>query len=174
MLAQLITAVHTNWADAQQGEVAGTAAAAAIHTGDDSDAKQLLKLVVGKLRVLEHYIKNQKGGASALKAAAATRGGINGYRPGNHGERGWQAAESDDEEKTRVLALCHVYQQAAGDGSEAFAQVCEIHGAPEVLRAGGSATGIDMSAYGVGGAQKQDGQEEVLGELWGLANGCPP
>ncbi|KAK3272676.1 hypothetical protein CYMTET_19041 [Cymbomonas tetramitiformis] len=116
MLAQLVTTVYKNWADAQQGEVVGTAAAAAIPTGDDSEAKQLLKVVVDKLRVLEYFIKNQKGGS-------------------------W-------------------------DGPEAFSQVCEVHGAPEVLRAGGSTAGVDLSMYSfaVGGAQANE-QKEVLGEL---------
>ncbi|KAK3270120.1 hypothetical protein CYMTET_21460 [Cymbomonas tetramitiformis] len=68
------------------GGAVGTAAAATIPTGDDSEAKQLLKVVVDKLRILEHFIKNQKGGAPALKAAAAPHGGLNGYRPGmDHG-----------------------------------------------------------------------------------------
>ncbi|KAK3250677.1 hypothetical protein CYMTET_39952 [Cymbomonas tetramitiformis] len=57
MLAQLVTTVYISWAEAQQGEVVGTPAAAAIPTGDDSEAKQLLKIVVDKLRVLEHYGK---------------------------------------------------------------------------------------------------------------------
>ncbi|KAK3286971.1 hypothetical protein CYMTET_5500 [Cymbomonas tetramitiformis] len=84
MLAQLVRhhRLRTNWANAQQGEVVGTAAAAAIPAGDDSGAKQLLKVVVDKLRVLEHLIKNQKGSTPALKAATAARKGLNGYRPG--------------------------------------------------------------------------------------------
>ncbi|KAK3274780.1 hypothetical protein CYMTET_17055 [Cymbomonas tetramitiformis] len=41
----------------------GEAAAAAILISDDCEAKQLLKVVVDELWVLEHYIRSQKGGA---------------------------------------------------------------------------------------------------------------
>ncbi|KAK3249986.1 hypothetical protein CYMTET_40613 [Cymbomonas tetramitiformis] len=143
--------------------VVGTAAAAAIPTGDDSEAKQLLKVVVDKLRVLEQFIKNQKGGTSALKAATggrdcrtcakADRGVLyNGYkdcplgggRPGAH-TFCCPTAEHGEEEMRALVALCHVYQQAAGDGPEAFSQ-----------------RGVDLSMYGfaVGGAQDQKEQEE--------------
>ncbi|KAK3275000.1 hypothetical protein CYMTET_16851 [Cymbomonas tetramitiformis] len=86
-------------------EVVGTATAAAIPTGDDSEAKQLLKIVVDKLRVLEHFIKNQKGGTSALKAATATRGGLNGYHPGL--ERGGSKQAAFDPDARRAVPRCY-------------------------------------------------------------------
>ncbi|KAK3247265.1 hypothetical protein CYMTET_43235 [Cymbomonas tetramitiformis] len=204
MLAQLVTIVYTNWAEAQQGEVVGTAAAAAIPTGDDSEAKQLLKAVVDKLRVLEHFIKNQKGGTTALKAVTAARGGLSGYRPGLEKGSGKQVAFDPD--VRRAVPRCyrcakadrgvlyHAYKDCPLGGGRAGAhafccpaaehdenemhalalchvKVCEVHGAPEVLRAGGSTAGADLSMYGfaVGGAQGQKEQEEVLGELGGIS-----
>ncbi|KAK3270698.1 hypothetical protein CYMTET_20919 [Cymbomonas tetramitiformis] len=188
MLAQLVTTIYTNWADAPHGEVVGTAAAiaaigtaAAIPTGDNSEAKQLLKIVVDELRVLEHFIKNQKCGG--LRPGCAASGaallqvrqgwqarGYNAYkncplggdRPGAHAFC-CPTAENDEDEM-RALALCHVYQQAAGDGGpEAFSQVCDVHifsfcFSPEVGAAGGSTVGVDLSRHGfaVGSAQAKE------------------
>eukprot|EP00854_Cymbomonas_tetramitiformis_P034237 gene34237-biopygen21961 len=128
-----------------------------IPTIDDSEAKQLLKVVVDKLRVLEHFIKKIPEG----RCAKVDKGVLchaykdcprGGGRPGAHAF--CCPAAKHDEEDMRALALCHVYQQAAGDGPVAFSQVCEVHGAPEVLRAGGSTADVDLSMYGfaVGGA----------------------
>ncbi|KAK3278429.1 hypothetical protein CYMTET_13633 [Cymbomonas tetramitiformis] len=136
-----------------------------IPTIDDSEAKQLLKVVVDKLRVLEHFIKKIPEG----RCAKVDKGVLchaykdcprGGGRPGAHAF--CCPAAKHDEEDMRALALCHVYQQAAGDGPVAFSQVCEVHGAPEVLRAGGSTADVDLSMYGfaVGGAQDQLEQEE--------------
>ncbi|KAK3279061.1 hypothetical protein CYMTET_13035 [Cymbomonas tetramitiformis] len=155
MLALLRTTVYTNWAAAQQGEVIGTAAAAAIPTSEDSEAKQLLNKQDRdrhEIRVLEHYIKNQKGVALALKAAAAPRGGLNGYQAGMRRK---------------------VYQQAVGDGPDAFSEVCEVYGAPTGFHAGVSVERIDLSAHGfaVGGAQKQEEQNGLLDELGVSASG---
>ncbi|KAK3239585.1 hypothetical protein CYMTET_50500, partial [Cymbomonas tetramitiformis] len=69
---------------------------------------------------------------------------LGGGRPGAHAFY-CPTAESDEDE-IRALALCHVFQHAAGDGPEAFSQVYDVHGAPE--------------------AKEQD---EVLGELEGIS-----
>ncbi|KAK3237801.1 hypothetical protein CYMTET_52149 [Cymbomonas tetramitiformis] len=142
MLALLVTtAVYTNWAAARQGEVAGTATAAAIPTGEDSEAKQLLKIVIDNIRVSEYYIKNQKSGA-----LAAPRGSLHGYRPGM--EKGAAKPVAFDPQEQRAMPrVLQVYPQVAGDGPDAFSEVCEMNG----------------------GAQKQEERDGLLDELGGIS-----
>ncbi|KAK3267299.1 hypothetical protein CYMTET_24132 [Cymbomonas tetramitiformis] len=173
VLTLLVTTVYTNWAapqGAQQGEVAGTAAAATIPTGEDSEAKQLVKIVIDKIRVLEHYRKNQKVGAPALKAAAAPHGGLNGYRPGMEKGAGkpvafdpqeqravprcyrsttrWRRHESDAD-NMHALALCQVYQQAVGDWRDGWCAETGGAGWP-ARRAGGIREWLTTMADTVG------------------------
>ncbi|KAK3270510.1 hypothetical protein CYMTET_21094 [Cymbomonas tetramitiformis] len=85
-LSQLVTRVYTNWQFAEQDGTAGTVASPAVATGDDSESRELLRMIVKKFQVLEHFIKNQKGGAAVLWAADSQRGGLARYRTG--AERG--------------------------------------------------------------------------------------
>ncbi|KAK3287833.1 hypothetical protein CYMTET_4675 [Cymbomonas tetramitiformis] len=94
VLTLLVTTVYTNWAapqGAQQGEVAGTTAAATIPTGEDSEAKQLVKIVIDKIRVLEPTLPQEPEGWGA----GAEGGGGSTWRserlPPGHGERCGQA-----------------------------------------------------------------------------------
>ncbi|KAK3259654.1 hypothetical protein CYMTET_31360 [Cymbomonas tetramitiformis] len=93
ILAQLVTTVYDNWLDAQSSGVAGTATTAAI-------------------------IPTERQGAGADEAAAAPRGGLDGYRPGI--DRGAGKPVAFDPQAQRAGAA--VYQQAANDGPDAFSQ----------------------------------------------------
>ncbi|KAK3285442.1 hypothetical protein CYMTET_6956 [Cymbomonas tetramitiformis] len=73
--------------------------------------------------------------------------------------------ESADE-AMHTLALCHIFQVAADDGSEAFAVTVAEYGAPAVL-AGGESDGIDVPAYGVAISDSGSG---VLTELESLTS----
>ncbi|KAK3246233.1 hypothetical protein CYMTET_44223 [Cymbomonas tetramitiformis] len=65
-----------------------------------------------------------------------------------------------------TLALCHIFQVAADDGSEAFAAEVAEYGAPAVL-AGGESDEIDVSAYGFAASDSGSG---VLTELESLTS----
>ncbi|KAK3285018.1 hypothetical protein CYMTET_7361 [Cymbomonas tetramitiformis] len=65
-----------------------------------------------------------------------------------------------------TLALCHIFQVASDDGSEAFAAAVAEDGAPAVL-AGGGSDGIGVSAYGFAVSDSGSG---VLSELESLTS----
>ncbi|KAK3283326.1 hypothetical protein CYMTET_8976 [Cymbomonas tetramitiformis] len=102
-------------------------------------------------RAVPHCYSAPRLGNRGVLYHAHTDCPLGGGRPGAHAFC-CPAAEHGEKEM-HALALCHVYQQAAGDGPEAFSQVCEVHGAPEVLHAGGFMVSVDLTMYGfaVGG-----------------------
>ncbi|KAK3288202.1 hypothetical protein CYMTET_4310 [Cymbomonas tetramitiformis] len=178
------------------GEVVGTAAAAAIPTGDDSEAKQLLKIVVDKLRVLEHFIKTRREVAfdpdarravpRCSKCAKVDTGilyhaykdyPLGGGRPGAHAF--CSPTAENDENEMRALALCHVHQQAAGDGPEAFSQVCDVHGR-DAWRVGGiyerltslaDAVGLSLTTASIAGGEAGDLSANAVSMLPAAAAG---
>ncbi|KAK3279426.1 hypothetical protein CYMTET_12691 [Cymbomonas tetramitiformis] len=70
------------------------------------------------------------------------------------------------DEAMRTLALCHIFQVAADDGSEAFAAAVGEYGAPAVL-AGGESDEIDVSAYGFTVPESGSGVLSALEALTG-------
>ncbi|KAK3250059.1 hypothetical protein CYMTET_40559 [Cymbomonas tetramitiformis] len=58
---------------AERGKAAGSVLSAAVLAVDDT--KSVLKLVLEKIKVLEHYIRTQKGGVAAVYQEAAGAGG---------------------------------------------------------------------------------------------------
>ncbi|KAK3284529.1 hypothetical protein CYMTET_7825 [Cymbomonas tetramitiformis] len=55
--------------------------------------------------------------------------------------------DEEDAEGVHALAMCALFQEAADDGTEAFARAATAYGPPAVL-CGGVVGGIDVSAYG--------------------------
>ncbi|KAK3289276.1 hypothetical protein CYMTET_3286 [Cymbomonas tetramitiformis] len=70
------------------------------------------------------------------------------------------------DEAMHTLALCHIFQVATDDESEAFAAAAAEYGAPAVL-AGGESDGIDVSAYGFAVSDSGSGVMSELESLTG-------
>ncbi|KAK3275532.1 hypothetical protein CYMTET_16342 [Cymbomonas tetramitiformis] len=114
----------------------------------DALAKEMLKTVLdNKIRVLEHYIRTQKGCAAALRTPDMARGSLAGYRTGLDRTDG--PPVGFDTAAKKAVPQCFkcskagklVFQKVADAADEAFAAVVELHDAPAAPspEAGGSA-----------------------------------
>ncbi|KAK3283625.1 hypothetical protein CYMTET_8711 [Cymbomonas tetramitiformis] len=157
-LTNLVTHIFVAWEQQQVelGVATGPSVAGAAYSGVDERVIEVLGQLTTRLEKIEAAIKFQKAGGAASSLPRNRRGNI--ACP--------LMARVQTRPCTRTLALCHIFQVAADDGSEAFAAAMAEYGAPAVL-AGGESDGIDVSAYGFAVSDSGSGVMSELESLTG-------
>ncbi|KAK3247214.1 hypothetical protein CYMTET_43272 [Cymbomonas tetramitiformis] len=183
--SDLVASIYVSWEQCAGG-TPGTAAAVGVPGDEKTDRDDILGKLRTRLDKIQAFIKTQPMGGAPAVLPKKNRKGLDGFRvfvgndsrvgfdPGakttlpnrlaRHGGLLPRPVEECTAEVLHTLALCQVvYETAADNGMDAFVAAVEQHGAPAVVRAGATAGGVDVCAYGFAVEESDDSEDEGMG-----------